>query len=138
LSLIRPKSSYVIVSTVFPSHIMDEEQGREKLGRNNAEAKRATGHETEQSVRHGDGETLGRNKAEAKRATGHETDQSVRYGDGEIFRQRVGSLANQQIALWHRFNGKGKRRVGLLASLKAIALSSCKCSSGVSKFWTDL
>ena len=62
-----------------------------------------------------------------EKATEHNTDQrhdpqSANHHDGHAFKQQVDSLTS----MWNRFNGKGKRKVGLLESLKAIALSSCK------------
>jgi hypothetical protein len=55
----------------------------------------------------------------------HNGDVSLEDGasDRRSFTSRkVGELAK----LWHRFNGRGKRHVGLAESLKVIAISSCE------------
>jgi hypothetical protein len=40
---------------------------------------------------------------------------------------RAKTLRKKQQAVWERFNGVGRRRIGVVESLQNIATSSCKC-----------
>lgn len=57
----------------------------------------------------------------------HSRNGDVSLEDGPSDRMSFIQLEIGELArLWHRFNGRGKRHVGLAESLKAIALSSCE------------
>ena len=48
-----------------------------------------------------------------------------RDGSEEILLKPGNSLTSASRTAWQRFNGHGRRRIGLLRSLKAVVLSSC-------------